>query len=82
MEIIGQVSLAVVGNGDDAIGAIESVDSSGPTVEGETAHQVRLTVLTPRKPPAFEPEPGHRVACLLYEPGRRTDAILEEVRGG
>ena len=53
-----------------------------PGAQEEAPHQVRITVMTPRKPPAFEPEPGHRVACLLYEPGRRTDAILEEVRGG
>jgi len=74
--------LVGAGQSNPAIGAIVSVESAAPAIEGEAAHQVRVTVITPRKPPAFEPEPGHRVACLLYEPGRRTDAILEEVRGG
>jgi len=74
--------LVSTGRSNPAVGAIVSVESADPAVEEEAPHQVRITVMTPRKPPAFEPEPGHRVACLLYEPGRRTDAILEEVRGG
>ena len=80
VELVRQ--LVGAGRTDPAIRAIVSVESAGPAEEGEVAHQVRVAVLTPRKPPAFEPEPGHRVECLLYEPGRPTDAILEEARGG
>ncbi len=43
-----------------AIGAITSIEAGGAT-------EVVARLLDPVKPPAFTPEPGHAVACLLYE---------------
>ena len=52
-----------------ALGAVVSVEAvPGEAVrKGETRRQVRVRILPPRKPPDFAPEPGHAVACLLYE---------------
>jgi hypothetical protein len=74
--------LVEAGRTNPAIGAVVSVEPPRPEEEGEVPYHVLVTLITPQKPPEFEPEPGHRVACLLYEPGRPTDTILEEIRGG
>jgi len=52
--------------GRPAIGAIVSVEAS-PAGEPDAQPVVVVRTLSPVKPPAFTPEPGHAVACLLYE---------------
>jgi len=67
---------------DPAIAAISSVVTAKSVEPDERPYHVLVTLLDPRKPPDFEPDPGHRVACLLYEPGRQTPELLEEAHGG
>jgi oligopeptide/dipeptide ABC transporter ATP-binding protein len=57
------------GRGRPAFGAIRSVESPSPWGGGEPPRHAVVHILEPRKPPSFVPEPGHSVACLLYEEG-------------
>ncbi|HEV8594252.1 MAG TPA: ABC transporter ATP-binding protein [Thermoplasmata archaeon] len=57
------------GRAQPALGAIVSVEAARG--EGDGAF-VRIRILEPRKPPEFLPEPGHAVACLLYETPQAT----------
>src|SRR5437773_487027 len=56
------------GRSRPAIGAVVRVDPAAPGAvsEGEP-YEVVVRILEPRKPPAFEVEPRHLAACLLYE---------------
>jgi oligopeptide/dipeptide ABC transporter ATP-binding protein len=65
-----------MGRSHPAIGAVVSVEPEGPGGDG-----VSIRILAPRKPPEFEPEPNHYVACLLYEPGAMP-AMKVEAHGG
>jgi oligopeptide/dipeptide ABC transporter ATP-binding protein len=56
------------GRSRPAIGAVVSVEPAGPgAAEGKEPYDVVVRILEPRKPPAFEVEPRHFAACLLYE---------------
>ena len=63
------------GGSHPAIGAIVSVE---PVLAPEpVGRATSIRILSPRKPPAFEPEPGHLVACLLYDPEKRPEIAVE-----
>jgi hypothetical protein len=68
-EAVGWVRRAVeAGRSRPAIGAVVSVEPAGPgAAEGKEPYDVVVRILEPRKPPAFEVEPRHFAACLLYE---------------
>jgi oligopeptide/dipeptide ABC transporter ATP-binding protein len=52
---------------DVVLQAITAVAPARPLSHGDVPYHVEVRISVPRKPPDYVPEPGHYVACFLYE---------------